>query len=33
MVSGFFADWTFIENGQNICAPDAAVLQDPRGTL
>lgn len=30
---GFYADWVFIENGQNICEPDAAVLTDPRGVL
>ena len=30
---GWFADWDFVENGQNICAPDSAVLRDARGVL
>ena len=30
---GWIADWDFIENGQDICHPDAAVLRDPHGTL
>ena len=30
---GWFADWDFVENGQDICHPDAAVLTDPHGVL
>jgi hypothetical protein len=24
---GWLADWDFVQNGQNICAPDAAVVR------
>jgi hypothetical protein len=30
---GFFADWDFVENGQNICEPDSGVLRDTHGVL
>lgn len=30
---GWFADWDFVESGQNICEPDAAVLHDEFGVL
>ena len=30
---GWFADWDFVDNGQNICEPDSAVLRAPRGVL
>jgi hypothetical protein len=30
---GWFADWDFVENGQNICAPDSAVLRAHHGVL
>ena len=30
---GWFADWDFIENGQDICKPEAAILTDAHGTL
>lgn len=29
----WFADWDFIENGQNICFPDSAVLKALHGVL
>lgn len=30
---GFFADWDFVENGQNICDPDSGVLHAQHGVL
>eukprot|EP01044_Picomonas_judraskeda_P034518 COSAG03_NODE_14354_length_467_cov_0.975543_2_plen_81_part_01 len=30
---GWFADWDFVENGQNICEPDSAVLRSDFGVL
>ena len=30
---GWIADWDFIENGQDICHPDAGVMTDPGGVL
>jgi hypothetical protein len=30
---GWLASWDFIDNGQDICHPDTAVLRDPHGTL
>lgn len=33
LFSCLLADWDFIENGQDICHPDAAVLREARGTL
>jgi hypothetical protein len=30
---GWFADWDFLDNGQNICHPDAAVLTQSHGVL
>eukprot|EP01052_Picozoa_sp_SAG31_P001665 SAG31_NODE_56_length_29726_cov_41.443312_15_plen_465_part_00 len=30
---GWFADWAFVEDGQNICDPDAAVLHAHHGVL
>ena len=30
---GWIANWDFIENGQDICHPDAGVLTAPHGTL
>jgi hypothetical protein len=30
---GFFADWDFVENGQNICDPDSGVLRAQHGVL
>jgi len=30
---GWFADWDIVENGQNICKPDSAVLTSKHGVL
>ena len=30
---GWFADWDFLDNGQDICHPDAAILTDSLGVL
>lgn len=31
--AGFVATWDFVENGQNICEPDATVLRSAHGVL
>jgi hypothetical protein len=30
---GWFADWDFVENGQDICHPDSAVLRTEYGVI